>query len=891
MSMKTDEIRARFIEFFQSKGHRHLPSDTLVPTDDPSVLFTGAGMNQFKHEFYGRSSRGLKRAVTCQKCLRTGDIENVGRTAGHHTFFEMLGNFSFGDYFKRESIQWAWEFMLETLGVPGQHLVVTIYRDDEEAFEIWRESVGLNEDIIYRYDEDENFWPANARTQGPDGPCGPCSEIHYDYGRDRGCGRPDCGPSCSCGRFVEVWNLVFQQYDRRPDATLAPLPMRNIDTGMGLERMARVLQGVPTNFDIDLFAPLMKRIGEIAGKPYGPDVAYAPYMRRIADHARAVSFCITDGVVPSNEERGYVVRRLLRRAVRDGVQLGITEPFMAGLVVEIVEGWQTVYPELAQARKHVETVIGREEATFQQTVQRGSNRLDQLIADLKRGRQMVLRGEEAFDLYQTYGFPVEMTQSILAEQGLSVDMQGFVEAMQRHIDVSRTGARFSGQVFDQGPVAQLKERVHPTEFTGYQTLESQSRVVGVVVDGQLVDSISGGQEGVLILERTPAYAEAGGQVGDAGLVRALEGEGKKPSFLFEFTDTTREGGFHLHHGKADTGSVSVGDEVDVRVDEERRRATMRNHTATHLLHFALKEVLGEHANQAGSWVGPDRLRFDFTHPSGLTDADVRSIEDIVNRRILDNEAVWATQMSLDEARRAGAMALFGEKYGDVVRVLSVGSFSKELCGGTHCRSTGEVGAFRIVSESSVAGGVRRIEAVTGSAVIERLREKEDLLGAAAARLNTPEANLLRRIDEVVAEAKSLQKALKKERRAAVQRMAGETLSDAAEEIGGVSVVVQQLDGDMGALRSAADSLKRGRDDVAVLLASVQGKKVALVCSLAPGVVKRGLNAGDIVGQVAAVVGGGGGGRADMAQAGGRDVDKVDAALEKAREIFRNALGG
>ncbi|MHC4788482.1 MAG: alanine--tRNA ligase, partial [Planctomycetota bacterium] len=717
--MRTDEIRRRFLDFFRARDHRIVPPDSLVPTGDSSLLFTGAGMNQFKDEFYGRGDKSLKRAATCQKCLRTGDIEKVGKTPTHHTFFEMLGNFSFGDYFKEEAIGWAWQFMREEMGIPEKDMVVTIFEEDEEAARIWSEVVGLPEEKIFRFGEDENFWPENARTQGPNGPCGACSEIHYDSGV--GCGKPTCNPTCECRRYDELYNLVFQQYERRDGGVLDPLPMCNIDTGMGLERMARMMQGVQTTFDIDVFRPLLAEVADICGRDPAADSPDAPYVRRIADHARAVVFCIAGGVIPSNEERGYVVRRLLRRAVRDAHQLGIEEPFMTRLIDPVIEAFRDPYPELGEGRSHIETVISEEEKSFRKTVERGSALLANHVANLKRQRATVLRGKEVFDLYQTYGFPVEMTESILADQGMGVDMQGFLREMEAHQQLSKKGAAFDQAVFVTGPLARLQEQHPPTDFTGHSTLESSSTLIGIVREEELVESAEAGQEATFIMDRTPAYGEAGGQVGDRGWILAESGAGPQ----FRFDAVRREKGFFLHSGRVTEGRFEVGAQVVCRVDKDVRMATARNHTATHLLHHALREVLGQHAKQSGSYVSAERLRFDFANPTELGAERLRQIEDLVNEKILQDDPAASTRMSLSEAREAGAIALFGESYGDIVRVISIGDYSRELCGGTHCERTGQVGLFRITRESSVAGGVRRIEAVTGLGVLARLRRREE----------------------------------------------------------------------------------------------------------------------------------------------------------------------
>ncbi len=880
--MRTDEIRSRFLDFFRKRDHRVVPSDSLVPRHDPSLLFTGSGMNPFKDEFYGRGDKSLKRAVTAQKCLRTGDIENVGQAPSYHTFFEMLGNFSFADYFKEEAIVWAWQFMREEMGIPAEKMVVSIYEEDEEAYRVWAEVVGVPQEKIYRYGEEENYWPASVRKEGPNGPCGPCSEIFYDKGEAAGCG-PDCEPATGGGRYVELWNLVFQQFDRQDGGVLVPLPTRNIDTGMGLERMARILQGVPTNYDIDVFQPLLERIAEICGRPYESGSAGGPLMRRIADHARAVFFCIADGVIPSNEERGYVVRRLLRRAVRDGVQLGVDRPFLTELIEPVLESFAEPYPELQHGRDHTATVVRQEEEAFHKTVRRGSALLTEHIASLKRQKASTLRGKQVFDLYQTYGFPVEMTESILREHGMSADMQGFLREMQAHQKQSREGATFQKSVFREGPVSQLQAQCEPTEFTGYQTLESEGQVVGIISGEELVECAEAGQEATVVLDRTPAYGEAGGQAGDTGTIR-VPGKGE-----FAFDETRREKGLILHVGRVRGGAVRLGDSVVCTVDKERRQATARNHSATHLLHHALRQVLGEHAAQSGSAVSAERLRFDFSNPTELSPEELREVELIVNERILADEPIVSTRMSRSEAQELGAMALFGEKYGDIVRVIGIGDFSRELCGGTHCRRTGEIGLFRITSESSVAGGVRRIEAVTGLMSLERLRDKESLLGGLCRILGSQQENLLKRSGELLQEVRSLQRELQKARERAVRQMASGGLLEQAEQIGGVRAVFAKLEGDHAALRSASDVLRKNNEKVACLLASEQEGRIALVAGLSQDVVERGLSAVEIVRAAAEVLGGSGGGRADLAQAGGSDISKLEDAFETARRLLREKL--
>ncbi len=885
--MKTNEIRQAFLDFFESKQHTIVRSDTLVPAGDSSLLFTGAGMNQFKDEFYGRGNQSLKRAVTCQKCLRTGDIEQVGRTASHHTFFEMLGNFSFGDYFKEEAICWAWEFMSDKMKLPPEKMVVSIYEEDTEAERIWGDVVGFPEEKIYKYGEDENFWPANVRSEGPDGPCGPCSEIFYDKGPQAGCGSASCDPSCDCDRYVEVWNLVFQEYDRKEGGKLDPLPMQNIDTGMGLERMARVMQDVPTNFDIDVFKPLINKISELVGCDYSPDSDKAPLIRRIADHARSVFFCIADGVIPSNEERGYVVRRVLRRAVRDGFQLGLERPFITELIDPVLSVFADTYPELEEGRKHIETVVRQEEKSFQQTVQRGSAILSEHIANLKRQKSAVLRGKEVFDLYQTYGFPVEMTESILHEHNMSADVQGFLSELEKHQKRSKDSSGFNRDVFAQGPVSQLSEHYEKTEFTGYRTLESEGNVIGIIDNGELVENAEEGRTVQLVLDRTPAYGESGGQKGDKAVIRSSE----QQRWEFEVDDVFREKGFFLHEGKVKKGSVNKGDRVVCIVDKQRRKATARNHTATHLLHCALREVLGEHASQSGSSVGPERLRFDFTNPTQLSAEQRETVENIVNERILADSAVADSYMSRSEAQEVGAMALFGEKYGDVVRVISVGDVSRELCGGTHCERTGEIGLFKIIAESSVAGGVRRIEAVTGLNSLQLLRERENLIGELCSSLGTQKEKLPSRVDELQRRIREVRNDLQKARESAMKQMAsGGGLIEESEDIQGVRAVFKVMDGGHKSLRSAADVLRKDNGNMVCLLAACgDDGKVALVAAVSDDLVKSGLSAREIAVSAAKVLGGGGGGRDDLAQAGGSDASRIEEAFEAAREEIKQSL--
>ncbi|HOX39111.1 MAG TPA: alanine--tRNA ligase [Candidatus Brocadiia bacterium] len=888
--MKTDEIRRRFTSFFERHGHTHVPSDTLVPTGDDTTLFTVAGMQQFKDAFYGRRDMGYKRAVTCQKCIRTGDIDNVGFTPSHQTFFEMLGNFSFGDYFKRDAIFLAWEFMLDELQIPKSKLFISVFEDDDEAHHIWQDLVGVQTDRIFRFGESDNFWPANARTLGPDGPCGPCSEIYFDWGKDVGCCKSDCNPSCNCGRFVEVWNLVFQQYDRQPGGVLVPLSQQNIDTGMGLERISRVMQGVKSNFEIDVFEPVVSQICNVIAPGNPGSIRTSPLVRRIADHARSVTFCVTDGVLPSNEGRGYIVRRLIRRAVRDAAQLGLEKPFLHGLVGKVVHLFGHVYPDLIDRRNQVENVIRAEEEAFLKTVGRGMLILEGHAERMKESGRGTLPGADAFELYATYGFPVEMTESLLREQGLNVDMEAYAAEIEKHKAQSQAGSRFKGPVFGGGPLADLKNVLRQTRFVGYEALSADSVVVAVLNADKsaVVEELAEGQEGSVILDVTPAYAEAGGQIGDMGRMASADGKTH-----FEFTTVEKTDGFYLHAGKVGAGRITAGIRLSVEVDRETRNATMRNHTATHLLHHALRNVLGDHAHQAGSRVAPDRLRFDFHHHGGMTADELRRVEDIVNARILENHPVATRVASLEAARAEGVIALFGEKYEDKVRVVGVGEtgreLSRELCGGTHVGATGCIGSFVILSEGSIGGGLRRIEAVTGTGVMKRMRERDGLISSLSDALGAPETALLKRAADLQGQVKSLQKELSQARSAKSGFSVQQALAS-APAVGGAKIVCANLEGaSADDLRAAADSIRKAADSVALCLASVREGKVLMIAAMTPDLLKRGLHAGKLLKQISPIVKGGGGGKPDMAQAGGTDPAGIDEALKAAEAELRKAL--
>jgi len=882
--MKAADIRKAYLDFFASKGHRIMRSDSLVPpAEDKSLLFTGAGMNQFKNEFMGRGEPGLKRATTCQKCLRTGDIDNVGRTAYHHTFFEMLGDFSFGDYFKRESIAWAWEFMTETMGLPPERLQVSVYEDDDEAFAIWNKDIGLDEKTIHRFGEHENFWPADCPTLGPNGLCGPCSEIFFDWGPDAGCGRPDCNPSCDCGRFCEVWNLVFQQFERKDGGVLEPLPSKNIDTGMGLERMAAVMQGVRSNFDTDFFTPIVGAVEREADKAYAPvrDAREGMAFRRIADHVRASVFCISDGILPGNTGRGYVLRKLIRRAVLDGGRLSLNEPFLYKLVPVVAKIMGDQYPELIERRENIARLIQGEEERFLQTLDQGLGILKDMMASVRAGKGDTLTGADAFKLFDTYGLPLDVTESILEDEGLKVDRDGFENEMNRQRSQSRAGTRIADDIFGSGPLVQLREQGCSTEFVGYDRDAIETRIAGIVAGDRVVSELAEGEEGMLVLERTTFYGESGGEVGDSGLIESAHGR-------FEVADTQRGEGMILHTGKAVSGRMRTGDAARTNPDVARRAAIRRAHTATHLLHKALRETLGKHAEQSGSLVEPDRLRFDFTHMKAMTPKEIRLVETKVNGYILRNSPVAWKYVGIDEAKSEGAMALFGEKYGDVVRMLSVGDYSKELCGGLHCSATGDIGFFKISAEGSVAAGIRRIEAVTGMAALKDVHDMQDLIRSTCAILGAQEARLVERAEQLGAQVKQLRKDLQKARRAGAPSSADYLKN--AKDIGGARFVIARID-DAGPdeLRAITDRLRQNASGVgAVLAAGVEGK-VNLVAAFTKDLVERGLHAGKIAGAAAKLCDGGGGGRPDLAQAGGKDPGGIDAALAKAEELIAEAL--
>jgi alanyl-tRNA synthetase len=870
--MKADDLREAYLAFFESKGCVRRPSDVLVPRWDPSVLFTPAGMNQFKDHFLGKCPLEFTRATTCQKCLRTGDIDNVGRTPRHHTFFEMLGNFSFGDYFKREAIHWAWEFLTDRkwLSIAPEKLSITVYHDDNEAFAIWADEIGVPAGRISRMGEDDNFWPAGAPSQGPDGVCGPCSEIFYKM--------PD-------GSDVEIWNLVFTQFNRvgPPPANLHPLPSRNIDTGMGLERTCAMLQGVDSNFHIDILRPLVAAVAEVCHRTYDAASDDGRRMRRIADHVRACTFAIHENVLPGNNEEKYVVKRLLRRAVLDGRQMGMRDPFLHHLPATVAELMRRPYPELAETVDRVAGVIKREEESFLATIDGGLDRIERLFAAIGKSGSGRVGGADAAELYTTYGFPPELLETLAAERNCGFDWDGFRAAMEAHGQRSGAGTRV--EVFTTGPLDALKKTMHGSEFVGYDVTETEGKVIGIIAQGHLCDSLHELDHAVpvtVVLDRTSFYGESGGQVGDTGVLEWAGG-------LFEVSDTQREGGFMLHIGHLRRGTLDLGATVTARVETARRAAIRRAHSATHLLHAALQRHLGSHAVQQGSKVDADMLRFDFSHPAAIDRETLERIETTVNEHTLAAVPVAAKLLPLAEARHAGAMMLFGEKYPDVVRMVTMDGASRELCGGTHVASTGQIGMVRITAEESVSAGTRRITAITGLRTVERSRQTEALLTEAAGSLKVPVAELPARLAAVAKELKDLKKSRPA---AAATGVSVDTLLAAATVVADTRVIVADAPGgDAALMRQWIDQIRRKASPAAVMLGAVEGDKVTLVAGISRELEARGLSAGTWIRDAATIVGGKGGGRADLAQAGGKLVDKLPDALAAARTAMQAALGG
>ena len=872
-----NELREKFLSFFESKGHLRLPSFSLLPQGDKSLLLINSGMAPMKKYFTGEVTPPRKRVTTCQKCIRTPDIERVGKTARHGTYFEMLGNFSFGDYFKHEATAWAWEFCTKVLELPVDRLWVSIYENDDEAFKIWTEEVGVDPTHIVRLGKEDNFWEHGT------GPCGPCSELYFDRGEEHGCGSPTCGVGCDCDRYVEFWNLVFTQFDSDGKGNYAPLDHPNIDTGMGLERLACIMQGVENLFEVDTVQNIMKHVSRIAGVHYGEDPHKDVSLRVITDHIRSTTFMIGDGVMPSNEGRGYVLRRLLRRAARHGRLLGIHEPFLYQVCNTVIEENRSAYPELCEKKEFIQKLIRVEEESFEKTIDSGLALLDDMLKSVKDN---TLSGEDAFKLYDTYGFPVDLTKDILEEKGVSVDEERFNELMTEQRERARAARKKAGNdawKANDGVIQQLIAN----RFVGYETLRTETKVTAIIKDNDMADSVAEGEEAYVVLETVPFYAESGGQVGDVGAVTCEDAS-------FAVRDTVKSaGGVIILVGAQTRGVLAVGDAVVASVDESSRHATMRNHTAAHLLQAALRRVLGTHVEQAGQLVDSRRLRFDFTHFSAMKPEELREVEALVNEWVLSSLPVDVREMPIDEARKLGAMALFGEKYGDIVRVVRAGDVSIEFCGGTHVTNTAELGLFHIVNESSVAAGVRRIEAVTGGNLLALLNEYHALMvqAADAMKANGPE-DIVRRATQLTAELKTAQHDLDNAK-AKLASLKVEGLFSGAKTVQGIQVVSAAFTGTGGdAVRAMCDRCKEmPRDDIVVVLAGMKedAGTVSFGCYCAPGAVKKGAHAGNIVREVAKICGGNGGGRPDMAMAGGKDLTKVDVAINAVDDILERLL--
>ncbi len=870
-------LRQMFLDFMEGKGCLVKKSFSLVPHNDNSVLLINAGMTPLKPYFTGAEVPPRKRMATCQKCIRTGDIENVGHTARHGTFFEMLGNFSFGDYFKTEAIHWTWEFLTETVGLDPDRLYPSVYLDDDEAFDIWNKEIGIPADRIYRFGKEDNFWEHGA------GPCGPCSEVYYDRGEQYGCGKPDCAPGCDCDRYMEIWNDVFTQFENDGNGNYTPLSQKNIDTGMGLERLAVAVQDVDSMFDIDTIKALRDKVCEVTGSTYKEDHNTDVSIRIITDHIRSATFMISDGITPSNEGRGYVLRRLIRRAARHGRKLGVTGSFLADLAKTVADTSREGYPELEEKYTFIHDVLASEEAAFGKTIDQGLVILAQREQELESSGEKVLSGEKAFELYDTYGFPLDLTKDILEEKGYSVDEEGFAACMQEQRVRAKNARSKTNYMGARATVYDEIGQDVTTEFTGYTTMTDSSGILVLTskVDeenyGELVQALADGDEGTVITAKTPFYATMGGQLGDTGEIRT-------PLGRFEVRDTIQlRGGRVGHVGVVTEGMIRQGDTAELSVNNEKRLDTQKNHSATHLLQKALKLVLGDHVEQKGSYVDPFRLRFDFVHFKPMTPSEIEEAERIVNDKIREAIEVRTEVMSIEDARKTGAMALFGEKYGEEVRVVSMGDFSKEFCGGTHVRQTGEIQAFKILSESGIAAGVRRIEALTGEAVFRYYRKQESLLAEAAKLLKTSPSDVSARIRHLQEELRSAGAEIESMKAKAAQASMGDAAAG-AEEKNGVKVLVRQIDGvDMNELRNLGDTLKEQLGESIVVLASAADGKVNLMATATEGAVKAGAHAGNIVKAAAKVCGGGGGGRPNMAQAGGKDPSRTADALEEARK--------
>lgn len=876
-SYGVNELRKMFLEFFESKGHLKMKSFSLIPHNDNSLLLINSGMAPLKPYFTGQEIPPRRRVTTCQKCIRTGDIENVGKTARHGTFFEMLGNFSFGDYFKNEAIEWSWEFLTEVVGIDKDRLYPSIYQDDDEAFDIWHKKIGIPEDRIFRFGKEDNFWEHGA------GPCGPCSEIYYDRGEKYGCGKPGCTVGCDCDRYMEVWNNVFTQFENDGNGNYTELVQKNIDTGMGLERLAVVVQDVDSIFDVDTVQALRNKVCEFANVTYKEDEAKDVSIRLITDHIRSATFMISDGIMPTNEGRGYVLRRLIRRAARHGRLLGIDGMFLAKLSETVIEGSKDGYPELEEKKDFIFNILTQEETKFNKTIDQGLSILSTMEEELTGKDSKMLAGADAFKLYDTYGFPLDLTKEILEEKGYEVDEEGFQAAMEEQRTAARTARKTTNYM---GADATVYDEIDPaitSEFIGYDKLEATSKITVLTTETELTEAIVDGQQGTVIVDQTPFYATMGGQEGDTGVITTADGE-------FRVEETIRlKGGKIGHVGKMTRGMLKTGDTVTLQVCSKGRADTCKNHSATHLLQKALKTVLGSHVEQKGSLVTPDRLRFDFAHFSPMTPEEIEKVEQIVNEEIQAALPVVTKVMPIEEAKKTGAMALFGEKYGDNVRVVSMGDFSVELCGGTHVANTGNIMTFKILSEAGVAAGVRRIEALTGEGVFRYYKKLEQEMNEAAKLMKATPATLTEKINHMLAEIKELSS----ENESLKSKLAKDSLGDVASQvtdINGMKFLATAVeDVDMNGLRDLGDQLKNQLGEGIVVLASAKDGKVNLIVMATDAAMKQGAHAGNLIKAIAPCVGGGGGGRPNMAQAGGKNPAGIREALAKAVEVAKEQL--
>ena len=872
-----NELRRMFLEFFESKGHLAMKSFSLVPHNDNSLLLINSGMAPLKPYFTGQEIPPRKRVTTCQKCIRTGDIENIGKTARHGTFFEMLGNFSFGDYFKDEAIAWSWEFLTEVIGLDPERLYPSVYLDDDEAFDIWNKKIGIPAEKIFRFGKEDNFWEHGA------GPCGPCSEIYYDRGEKYGCGKPGCTVGCDCDRFIEVWNNVFTQFDNDGHGHYTELEHKNIDTGMGLERLAVVVQDVDSLFTVDTNKALLDRVCELAHAEYQKDHETDVSLRIVTDHIKSCTFMISDGIMPSNEGRGYVLRRLLRRAARHGRKLGIEGRFLAGLSETVIALSKDGYPELEEKKAMIFKVLTEEEDKFNKTIDQGLSILADMEEKMTAGGEKTLSGEDAFKLYDTYGFPFDLTKEILEEKNLSIDEEGFKKAMDEQRSKARAARKTTNYMGADVTVYQSIDAAITTEFVGYDRLTHDSEITVLTTEEELVEALTDGQNGTIIVKETPFYATMGGQQADIGYITSEKGS-------FKVLDTIKlQGGKVGHVGVVESGMFQVGDRVTLKVDADNRQLTCKNHSATHLLHKALRQVLGTHVEQAGSLVTADRLRFDFTHFSAMTPEKIAQVEEIVNKEIREDLAVRTDIMGIEEAKKTGAMALFGEKYGETVRVVRMGDFSTELCGGTHVANTGAIASFKIISEAGIAAGVRRIEALTSQGLMNYYKELEDELHSAAKAAKTTPAALTSRIETLLDEIK----ALHSENEKLKSRLANDSVKDVLSQVidvKGVKVLAVKVDDvDMNGLRNLGDQLKEKLGEGVVVLASATDGKVNLMASATEEAMKKGAHAGNLIKAIAGLVGGGGGGRPNMAQAGGKNPAGIPDSLAKVAEVVAEQI--